>query len=227
MNINFKNSCSKLIMERLKAIMKAFRNETKQMIYSYLLIYKELTLEQLSNLLNKSKSTIHYHMQNLLKAELILEETKPGSKTIYYRLTMFRIDKVAKDLYDKDRILSLPTIPQQKRQFIEHMKHGKSLIYIINSMLNLNHMKYDQLLEDLNEKQISVEDGLEKMNDNLVALYFASEKNARLFQADLRDLVKSYCDKEMENLEVIRPYSFIVYGINSKEVLDRRNRKLY
>jgi predicted DNA-binding protein YlxM (UPF0122 family) len=51
--------------------------KTKFQIYSFLNIYGKLSLSEIAQKLNKSKSTIHGHIQKMKEFDVILEEKKP------------------------------------------------------------------------------------------------------------------------------------------------------
>ncbi|MFX1513244.1 MAG: ArsR/SmtB family transcription factor [Promethearchaeota archaeon] len=71
--------------DRLRTI-RVLSNETRASMFFYILTFHELTLDKLTNLLSKSKSTIHHHIQQLLEAGLIKKTVKQGSKTIFYTI---------------------------------------------------------------------------------------------------------------------------------------------
>ena len=60
-------------------------------IYGLLLVYPELTLKQLSTLLNKAKSTIHEHLTDLIDAEIVsvvkTEKIRSNRERNYYGLS--------------------------------------------------------------------------------------------------------------------------------------------
>ncbi|MFX1268947.1 MAG: winged helix-turn-helix domain-containing protein, partial [Promethearchaeota archaeon] len=51
--------------------------KTKFQIYSFLNIYGKLSLSEITEKLNKSKSTIHGHIQKMKEFDVILEEKRP------------------------------------------------------------------------------------------------------------------------------------------------------
>ncbi|MCG3221887.1 MAG: helix-turn-helix domain-containing protein [Candidatus Heimdallarchaeota archaeon] len=90
--------------------LKGLYNETRFGIITYLSIYKELTLDDLSDLLGRSKSTIHYHIQILLDLEILHETTRSGSKIHYFSIKpeglaggIFQDISFLKNLDDRER----------------------------------------------------------------------------------------------------------------------------
>ena len=54
--------------------MACMQNEVDFEIFMYFIIYRELSLSRLNELItNKSKPTLHRHLQNLLQAGIIVE----------------------------------------------------------------------------------------------------------------------------------------------------------
>ena len=65
----------KEVHEQTKNYIKAISNETRFSILLIIVVYREITLDKLSELVNKSKSTVHHHITQLLEFGLIEETT--------------------------------------------------------------------------------------------------------------------------------------------------------
>jgi DNA-binding transcriptional regulator GbsR (MarR family) len=201
-------------------ITKAIKNETKHTILVYLLIYNELTLDQLSQLLKKSKSTIHHHMQQLLDLNLIGEETKPGSKTIYYKVKMFRSDIAIDKAYSIENLSSLP-IDIQNERLNDLLEHSFAFTMIMQNIIKLNFERINQIKSDYKKtnEPLSV---MEKAQDKFMSIYLASSKYADEFKAEIKQLVSKYFKMETEHMDKIRPTAFMILGLNVKDILDQK-----
>jgi len=73
-----------------RRIFKALQDETRLAIYICLTVYKSLTVKQLSDFLNKGKTTINHHLRKLDKAGVIVWKIKTDDrkklKTRYYSI---------------------------------------------------------------------------------------------------------------------------------------------
>ncbi|MFX0205200.1 MAG: ArsR/SmtB family transcription factor [Candidatus Hodarchaeota archaeon] len=73
-----------------RRIFKALQDETRLAIYICLTVYKSLTVKELSDLLNKGKTTINHHLRKLDEAGVIVWKIKADDKkklkTRYYSI---------------------------------------------------------------------------------------------------------------------------------------------
>ncbi len=80
---------STLAVEVPKDLAKALRNETRRKIIELLRKEGPMTVSQLARRLDMSKSTVHYHLQELKKAgfvDVVMEEPGPAIPKKYYGL---------------------------------------------------------------------------------------------------------------------------------------------
>ncbi|NHJ47718.1 MAG: winged helix-turn-helix transcriptional regulator [Asgard group archaeon] len=213
-------SYDNLSMEDSLQITKAIKNETKHTILVYLLIYNELTLDQLSELLKKSKSTIHHHMQQLLDLKLVGEETKPGSKTIFYKIQMYRSDIALDKAYSVENVTSLPLDIQNER-LNDLLEHNYAFTLIMQNIIKLNFERINQIKKDYEETKepLSV---WEKAQDKFMSIYLASPRYADEFKSELKQLVSKYFKMETVYEDDVRPTAFMILGLNVKDILDRK-----
>jgi DNA-binding transcriptional ArsR family regulator len=200
--------------------MKAIKNQTKQTILVYLLIYNELTLDQLSQLLKKSKSTIHHHMKQLLELNLITEESKPGSKTIYYKVGKFRSDVTYKQTYNPDIVASLP-VEMQIERLMDLLEHKYAITLLMQNIIKLNLDRIKQMHSDYNETNQTLA-VMEKTQEQFMAIYLATSEYASDFKKEITELISKYYEKGTELKDAVRPTAFMILGMNVKEVLDRK-----
>ncbi|MHA2246832.1 MAG: helix-turn-helix domain-containing protein [Candidatus Hodarchaeales archaeon] len=79
-------------------IFKALQNETRLAIYTCLTVYQKLTVKQLSDFLQKGKTTIHHHIRKLEEAKVVKweekKEDKKRFKTRYYFINYDNFQKI-------------------------------------------------------------------------------------------------------------------------------------
>ncbi|HUU78098.1 MAG TPA: winged helix-turn-helix domain-containing protein [candidate division Zixibacteria bacterium] len=204
-------------LETTIRFMDVFNNRARFSIYIYLLIYHELTLDDFSELLQKSKSTIHHHLQKYIELGMIEDSIKPGSKTKYYKIKFSKLqDKVTKafsvenfEKYDNEIQLKLC------EALINYKKEQISLIQYLNNFLQTNFISVD-----LNEDGMW---NLEKQRDVYTAINFVNDEDSTAFRGELTALVRKYVAKRKEEKETGKPWGFYIVGANYKNILDKKH----
>lgn len=83
---------------QVQSILKTLKDETRQLIFILLMINEKLTLKQLSDLLNKGKTTVHHHIKRLEEGRIVMWEEKEADKktlkTRYYSLNYDLLDNI-------------------------------------------------------------------------------------------------------------------------------------
>jgi DNA-binding transcriptional ArsR family regulator len=205
-------------------IIKALSIESRYSIFLYLLIYNELTLDELSNLLGKSKSTIHHHIQELIDVSVVNEYTKAGSKTKYYKLKIFNIRP---QLVKSFGLEAFKNISQEKQtqllyDFVD-ISHANN--YIMQNLLELLIETEENALQMINAgKQLPIE-GRKDIVDHFIASQLISGNYKDEFKKDMLDLLEKYNDKEEKNPDEKKPYLFLMVGANIEEILNRKYQK--
>lgn len=103
-------SSANLLPER---IFEVLQDETRLAIYICLTIYKRLTVKQLSDFLNKGKTTINHHLRKLDEAGVVVWEIKEDDmkklKTRYFSIDQGLIGKFdlpsKEDMIDKEELI--------------------------------------------------------------------------------------------------------------------------
>lgn len=103
-------SSANLLPER---IFEVLQDETRLAIYICLTIYKRLTVKQLSDFLNKGKTTINHHLRKLNEAGVVVWEIKEDDmkklKTRYFSIDQGLIGKFdlpsKEDMIDKEELI--------------------------------------------------------------------------------------------------------------------------
>ncbi|MHA1212316.1 MAG: winged helix-turn-helix transcriptional regulator, partial [Candidatus Heimdallarchaeota archaeon] len=92
-------------LEPTRKFVKAITNKTRFSILLLITANREATLDQISEFVNKSKSTVHHHIQQLLFSGFIREITKPGSKTRYYQRIDVGINEKMSETFNYEKFL--------------------------------------------------------------------------------------------------------------------------
>lgn len=207
-----------------RAIINALNVESRFSIYLYLLIFNELTMDDLCILMNKSKSTIHHHIQELIRSNFIEEYTKPGSKTRYYKLNVLRLDEVTEAVYNQESF-DYMTFEEKIDHLEEYFSLGNLLAKINQNMLNLVYEQHANLLAEAKTEKIDVLDALSESKRIFIANYTCSEKYGEEFQEELTQLIKKYYKKEVENPDQERPRKFFMIGLDIMDILKKKYLK--
>lgn len=204
-----------------KAIIKALNIESRFSIYLYLLIFNELTLDDLCKLMNKSKSTIHHHIKELIGSNFLKEYTKSGSKTKYYKLKLLRTDEITEVIYKPDSFDYL-SFEEKIDHLEEYFSFGNLMAKIMQNMINLVYEQHANLLSEAKSKRIDVLEALAESNRIFIANYVCSEKYGEEFQDELHQLIRKYYKKEVENPNQRRPRTFLIIGLDTMDILNKK-----
>ncbi|MHA2364856.1 MAG: ArsR/SmtB family transcription factor [Candidatus Hodarchaeales archaeon] len=149
-NIQKENEKINIPKEDPLAIIQALNNETRYSIVIYTLIYHELTLDKLSELLGRSKSTVHHHIQILIETGIISEKTRPGSKKKYYQVLSEKLTGSLVETYDYDTLATLSD--EERANYAKILLNQlKPLTTLIKNTLNLV-VEYTENLSSTIEK---------------------------------------------------------------------------
>lgn len=103
-------------------IYNTLKDNTRLKIITYLVVYQQLTLKELSEMIQKGKTTIHHHIKILEKLQLVKyfkkEDDYKSIKTRYYFLNPENefIAKLRQQQYGKERIPSTTSFDIIKTQ---------------------------------------------------------------------------------------------------------------
>ena len=203
-------------LESTLEYISVFSNKVRFSIFIYLLIKNELTLEDLSILIKKSKSTIHHHLQKFLELDIIEESIKSGSKTRYYKIKNTNFYDKINRAYSKENFKKHDKESQTKlsKDLITFKTHQITLIQFFNDFLKRNFISYDP-----NE---SGSKNLEKQNDIYTAVHFLNEKDSQAFQKELAQLINKFQEKRRKE-ECEKPWGFYIVGANYKNLLKKNS----
>ncbi len=200
-------------------IMKVLSNEIRASIFLYIVIFHELTLERLSELLSKSKSTIHHHIQQLMAIGIVEEGTKAGKKTKYYRVNE---EKAGRGLYYSEDI---------DDQYIPPPEEFSSFFSGLIRTATFFTQKSISLAVDYLEKKIAKSGSFDMFREFMDELSFDfriqlfTEERYRLFEKELEEfdqkLEKLFDEMDTED-EKERPYILYRIILPLKEILDTK-----
>ncbi len=79
-------------------ILQMLQDQTRFSIFLHLLIYKKLTLKQLAEYLNKSKTTIFHHIRKLEQLKLIKSEAKDEGRKLLTKYFSLNYDTILNEI---------------------------------------------------------------------------------------------------------------------------------
>ncbi|MFX0183332.1 MAG: ArsR/SmtB family transcription factor [Candidatus Hodarchaeota archaeon] len=124
------NSSTRLLPRR---IFKALQDETRLAIYICLTVYRNLTVKQLSDFLNKGKTTINHHLRKLDEAGVIVWKIRTDDrkklKTRYYSINESFLHEFifpTQEVYRKEKLTEEETI--EKRDLFYGFMRTEALV---------------------------------------------------------------------------------------------------
>jgi len=186
--------------EKLEEITKKlFKSPIKMQIILYLFIFHEISLSQMTELLQRPKTTLHHHL-NQLENENYIESRE--QKTKNYREKLYKIHPyLLKFIKSEDNLMKINIKTNQKH----------TLMFIIKSFSTYITTVLDRLFNLVN---ISSENNVESLNEVFLRVYHieknqyqsAREKITQLFQ----DLKK---EKIISTKKAHLKESYIIFNI--------------
>lgn len=204
--------------DTIKNYIKAISNKTRLSIWYLIVVYRDITLDELSFFLDKSKSTVHHHIQKLLDSELIEEVTKRGSKTRYYRPIELNLSKKVREQFNKG-VFAEQTPERQKELSKMYEDITKmNTIELINTLQYILENYFDNLDDDVTKRY-------DQLGEIAVGSIYLSEENAEKFRKEHRELAMKYLKDDSEHPERKKPYSYTYAGYHIGNLLNRKFKK--
>lgn len=94
------------ILNTLDKLTELLRAESRLNVLFYLLIHKELSFTELADLLGKPKSSLHHHIEKLVKDNIVRKTRKEGQKDIFYTIDLAPLREIG-DIVTEDIVDSL------------------------------------------------------------------------------------------------------------------------
>jgi hypothetical protein len=117
------------------------------------------------------------------------------------------------------------TFEEKIHHLEEYFNFGNLLAKIMQNMINLVYEQHANLLSGAQSKKIDVLDALSESNRIFVANYICSEKYGEEFQEELTQLIKKYYQKEVDTFDQERPRTFLMIGLDIRDILNKRYLK--
>ena len=204
-------------------VMDCLQNELDFEMVMYFVIYKELSLSRLEELiLHKSRPTIYRHIQNLLEAELIIEtrEEKVRShiKAKYYQLAPNALSMLPRITPEKLAKMSI----KEKRQLYEEIRETlfPSIKFIQQSLERL--ADYLRLLRPGNNDELFTTFDNQDFHLNI---NFFSDNQYELFLVEFSKFMRSFLQKfvaeEQNNHDAKKSYLFTMSLLPIRKMFDR------
>ncbi|MFX0094356.1 MAG: ArsR/SmtB family transcription factor [Candidatus Hodarchaeota archaeon] len=222
-----------------KSILEAYQHDLRLNILMLLMIYRELSLTQISNLLGKSKSTISRHTRKLIELRLIKSHTKEDEiqagniKRKYYAIT--------KDfLQDEDEgivpdLLKSITEPNDLLNAILGICNAqKALFLLVQRITEISRAPF----ENLSERMLGYSSDLETLGGVLQKLFnsskdlpdvsvaFLNEKQFTKYLGLKLELERGLTEIMKEDNGSERPYLVIGLSTPIKNLLESKGRIL-
>lgn len=222
--------------EKLKVI-KFLKSKTKFQIYTYLSMYGKLSLTELAQNLNKSKSTIHEHLKPLIQNGLIIINKKPVDTISTKKPKIFENiyslkPNVEQELEDINYILKMDLSFEERAKMILEGLLLANKIHITN--LNTQAEVYEKLLENFNENLEFVHkllDGAfgDNLNEDITGIISSyipfSIPQFKLFLKKFEEICGLLYSEEFEALRrEERPIIFMADAMPMKDYIEFLNR---
>ncbi|MFW9823178.1 MAG: ArsR family transcriptional regulator [Candidatus Thorarchaeota archaeon] len=221
---------------------KMYQNDTRFQIWGLLSMYQELSFSDLCRKLNKSKSTVHHHLQKLIEigiVEVIREEKVRGSiKAKFYALrnstdnyNVFTCgigNKPCPSLITGEITGTIEDLLQQgiNKVLSEKIIEGEKVIETYNKNIHESRFRFYQNLSSLDDAHEIVKDILEKKK-SFNSIIFLSESQYQVLRVLFEDLIiklyKIIEENQREKPESLKPFVFLASAMNLKEILEKKN----
>ena len=209
--------------QRLGRILDCLQNPLDFEILMYFVIYKELTLSRLEELIpHKSRPTVYRHIQNLLEAGIIIEarEEKVRGHILakIYQISLEGLNAMPR--YTQEQIGKMSE--KDKLKLYENIR--KALYPTIQFMENSLHrmFNYLQLLRPPPSKELYEVFEHPEFHLNL---NFFTEAQFQLFLSEfekfLLGIVPKIMELEAKEPEAERPYLYLTGLLPIKKIIDR------
>ena len=126
---------------------QVFQHETRISIQMYLRMNGRLSFSQIVNLVDKSRSTVHYHLQIMIKAGIVHEVVDSDSRG-QFDPKFYELTRHPYPAYSFHNIHELPEENQKDAFLITTKLHQVSLFYL-NQVQNLFKKYLDTITEQL------------------------------------------------------------------------------
>ncbi len=198
-----------------KSILDVLKSDVRFRIFSLLHLYPELSFSEISKKMNKSKSTIHHHLKELIDYDIIelsrQEKVRGNILAKYYSLKPGYLEKLSKTDSEIDK-----ATPSTVEFFIAYLN------------FNIRNLEiYKKFFEVLGKR----EDGLEQLKEMLKkeesfsSMLFLSEERYKKVRALYSDFTQKINEIEREEngingVKREKPFYIFTLGMSLKQVIE-------
>ena len=226
---------NKRILEPKINIIKLLNNETRLTIILYLSIFKHISFKNLVLFTGKSKSTVHHHLQKLLKQKIVGNAPTPpkihGSSKYYELIVDFPgIDSAdLDDIPKEDRNESIKSLFEMGL-FLFNYSQGiiNTLIKHGNKMMNGTDFNSDNNKEIESEKKAIIDEMESIVQQTSISVFPLSKTEYQKFNHEMGNFYHKFMNERKKssfskNLDDI--YMLIYCGIPYGRILNRKNHE--
>ena len=210
-----------------------YKNETRTMIVRLFRIYDELSLAQLSTLMNMNKTTIQYHLRLLREKDIIYEsresseDSRRSIPTKYFRLKLKKLD------FRKDySFISKISNPQERLNAYDNyfqlllagVKDIKNQILFVEEAIDRN-----LALIDENKDRNLTNDLLNELENELLEVntsystFSTNKKSFSLIRTKIPEMFKEFEKIQQENEDdTTEGYEIIALSIPLIKIIESR-----
>ncbi|MFW9923943.1 MAG: hypothetical protein ACFFDW_11720 [Candidatus Thorarchaeota archaeon] len=211
------------ISDEVSKVLNCLQNPLDFELMMYFLIYRELSLSQLEEMISyKSRPTVYRHIQNLLEAGIITEsreeKVRSNIKAKYYEINPNAMNILPH--YSLEQITKMSV--KEKNRLYENIR--EALYPTINFMENIlsRMIDYLKILKPHPESELLEE--FDKMDFHL-NLNFLSEKQYQFFMEEFQKFMMSCIPKiieeEQKNPTAEKTYIYLTGLLPIRKMIDR------
>ncbi len=208
-----------------KSLWEILRQETKFQIYGNLCVSRELSLTDLAKIINKSKSTIHEHLQNLIDwgyVEISREEqVRSNIFRKYYRWN--KKADFATCFWDKNAKLNKETAREKIETWRSFASYNQNIMDNYVKFLDTLEKMLDKDDKEQTDKVLSI---LEEIKSNDIkpkpfhSVAFYTPENAKKFYDKLYEIYQEIPDEERSGADE-NPYYGGFWILPIKLIMDK------
>lgn len=192
----------------IEAIIDSLTDQTDFEIFMFLIIHNELSLSELTELIDKSKPTIHRHLQTLMDIGLVAESKE---ELVRGNIPAKYYQAIPSNLHEIPRISPNEVEKYSDQQRLNLFYKIQGMISTTTTFANTSINNFIDYLSEIENKKESV-DSLLKQPDLLINLNFLSKEQFMQWQPIYRNYMKDFIDMlkrtEISSPNAEKPYVF-------------------
>ncbi|MFW9998140.1 MAG: winged helix-turn-helix domain-containing protein [Candidatus Odinarchaeota archaeon] len=214
------------LLSTIDNITGLLRTGPRAFILYSLLIYKELSLSELSKKLNKPKSSLHHHIKQLVDGKVIKKARREGQKDVYYSVDLAPLKEIS--YIDSDEMLS-KLAPDKLLDAVRSIhSFSKVLFPLVYDSVSLFEIYLDERQKEYEERGVDI-DQLKEQDNFSFSLGFMCEEDFPSYKDDLEAFMKQRWERREqekkdagEELDRATPYLICNMALPMHELLKYR-----